>query len=127
MTCEGSATGEKCGGYNRMSAYKITSDGSSYIGCYGDRESRRAMPDAGRYTKTGEMTNEVSLVITASGVVRVISWCPRTWGVVSPGLYCPFCVVLSSARSAREQQLLACRDGSSRMSQALRRQAILFL
>lgn len=61
MRCEGYHTGEMCGGYDRMSIYKIaTYYESSYIGCYGDSKSRRAMPDTGRHTKPGRMTNEVS-------------------------------------------------------------------
>lgn len=66
MRCEGSRTDEKCGGYDRMSVYKMTSGEDSYVGCYGDRKSRRAMPDAGKHTERGEMTNEVSLAVPAS-------------------------------------------------------------
>lgn len=70
MTCSGSKSGEKCGGYNRISVYYITGKYPSpspsydpYVGCYKDRRSHRAMPDY-KYTDS-KMTNQVGL-----------RWCP---------------------------------------------------
>lgn len=64
MDCAGSTTGEKCGGYLRISAYEMIDDPdpdpSHYVGCYADMRNR-AMPAAGRYT-SASMTNMVRCV-----------------------------------------------------------------
>lgn len=59
--CAGTSTGEKCGGYNRISVYMnavgIDSD-LTYIGCYEDRRNPRAM-GAGGSLSSSSMTNKV--------------------------------------------------------------------
>lgn len=62
MDCAGTSTGEKCGGFDRMSAYKIDASASSgYVGCYADMKRNRAMPAAGLYFSSS-MTNEVRCI-----------------------------------------------------------------
>ena len=69
--CEGTTTGEYCGGRNKMTAYTIDdgavppdNDGGmtapEYIGCFEDRRNR-AMNKEGKQ-KSSTMTNEVSIL-----------------------------------------------------------------
>lgn len=60
MDCAGTTTGEKCGGFDRMSAYKISAS-SGYVGCYADMKRNRAMPAEGLYSSPS-MTNEVCCI-----------------------------------------------------------------
>lgn len=57
--CAGSVTNETCGGYLRMSAYKIKS--GAYVGCYADEASQRAMKKTAKLS--GAMTNEAGFMI----------------------------------------------------------------
>lgn len=56
-TCAGTTEDEKCGGYDKITAY-VMGGATAYQGCYRDARPR-AMDDEGPY-KPGSMTNEVS-------------------------------------------------------------------
>lgn len=60
MLCAGTTTGERCGGYYKISAYEIDSHVFSpgYIGCYADTPYWSI--DAGEKYVSVNMTNEVS-------------------------------------------------------------------
>lgn len=60
MPCAGTVSGEYCGGWDKITAYKIKKYVfPQYIGCYADAPAR-AMDAEGMHV-TGAMTNEVSV------------------------------------------------------------------
>lgn len=72
-TCLGSTDGEKCGGRDRLSAYRMGGGGGGggggaeeYKGCFADLDSSRALPDNGKYSEPGMMTTEVCLAYCKS-------------------------------------------------------------
>ena len=58
MACEGTASGEFCGGIDKKTAYKIEDVGAGYVGCYADDGAARAMGMEEMYVSE-DMTNEV--------------------------------------------------------------------
>ena len=58
--CEGSTTGETCGGTDKITAYIIEPLVPEYIGCYTDSREARAMDLEGMYASE-DMTNEVNV------------------------------------------------------------------
>ena len=58
MQCVGTASGELCGGNDKITAYKIEDAVSEYLGCYADTKDARAMDAEEKYVSE-DMTNEV--------------------------------------------------------------------
>ena len=58
MPCVGTASGELCGGNDKITAYKIQDAVSEYRGCYADTKHARAMDAEGKLVSE-DMTNEV--------------------------------------------------------------------
>eukprot|EP00904_Undaria_pinnatifida_P009184 jgi/Undpi1/5396/HiC_scaffold_2.g00677.m1 len=56
--CVGTASGELCGGSDKITAYKIEDAVSEYLGCYADTKDARAMDAEEKYVSE-DMTNEV--------------------------------------------------------------------
>lgn len=72
MACEGTASGEFCGGIHKETAYKIEDVVTGYVGCYADDRAARAMDANGKFVWE-DMTNEVRESIRYGHTEDVVS------------------------------------------------------